>query len=723
MKKQVLFLVVLLAAVGLLAGVAASSAFANAGGYGLPCGMCHGTAGPAPVVTLVTNNGTTATYTVSAPAAHEWAVFNGSTRITGTTQDGNTATAGGFTVPVGSTYTIYAEYEEPGLATHGGQTTVSPAGVTNYTITPTAGAHGSISPTGAQTVASGGSVTFTITPDTGYHVADVLVDDASVGAVTSYPFTNVSANHTISATFAENAPVTYTITTTAGANGAIAPAGPQTVTAGSDATFSITPSAGYYVETLKIDGVDVQPTKSYTFTNVQANHSIEATFAASPTMCTITASVVGATGGAIVPAFPVFTLPPTASVTYYFVPDAGYHVEQVLVNGWPVVLGDDDEYMFASVDRHNTVSVEFARTQWTVTASVTGKGKITPAGATAVIEGDDVTYTFTPDAGNALTDVVVDGQSLGIVGSYTFDDVAANHTIQAKFVTNSVNYTITPSVTGGHGSITPAAAYVVPSTASITFYFWPDEGYMVGTVTVDGTAVAANLVEDDCYLFENVTANHTIAVSYVPAPAQYTITPSAGDHGTISPAEVQTVTSADSTTFTITPDAGYHVADVLVNGQSVGAVGSYTFTNVNADKTISASFAWTKLPTSTTLKASARTVRLNRYVKLTAGVTGGSFTNATIRYEVKKPGQKSFRLLKTVNLSSTGGATYKCKVTRRGNWYFRVKFLGDDTYLPAPVKAGIKVVCQVAPTTPLTCGCSIETEKGSGLWLSKRMMG
>ena len=486
---------------------------------------------------------------------------------------------------------------------------------------------------------------------------------------------------------------TYTITTTAGANGAITPPGPQTVTAGSDITFAITPSAGYYVETLKIDGMAVQPVKSYKFTNVQANHSIEATFAASPTMCTITASVVGATGGAIVPAFPVFTLPPTASVTYYFVPDAGYHIEQVLVDDWPVVLDDDDSYTFASVDRNNTVSVEFARTQWTVTASVTGKGKIAPTGATAVNEGDDVTYTFTPDAGNALSDVVVDGQSLGIVASYTFDDVAANHTIQAKFVTNSVNYTITPSVVGGHGSISPAAPYIVPSSANVTVYFWPDDGYMVGTVTVDGTAVAASLVEDDCYAFENVTANHTIAVSFVPAPAQYTITPSAGDHGTISPAEPQTVTVGGQ--HHVHDHAGRRLSRrrrARRTVQSVGAVETYTFTSVSADKTISASFAWTKLPTSTTLKASAKTVRRNGYVKLTARVTGGTFTNATVRYEVKKPGQKAYRLLKTVKLSSTGGATYKCKVTRKGKWYFRVKFLGDATYLPAPVKAGIRVV-------------------------------
>jgi len=75
---------------------------------------------------------------------------------------------------------------------------------TTFTITASAGANGSIDPSGEVTVSKGADQTFTITPDMGYHVADVLVDGSSVGAVTTYTFTNVTANHTISATFAIN---------------------------------------------------------------------------------------------------------------------------------------------------------------------------------------------------------------------------------------------------------------------------------------------------------------------------------------------------------------------------------------------------------------------------------------------------------------------------------------------------------------------------------------
>ena len=496
MKNKALFMVVILAAVGLLAGVAASTAFGYAGDS-RPCASCHGTTGPVPTVTLVTNDGTKATYTVAAPTGHEWAVFNGTTWLDGTYSagppprgtPGNTATAGTFTVPVGSTYTIYVAYDHADGGNSGGSTTVSPAGVTNYTITPTAGANGSISPSAPQTVASGGSVTFTITPATGYVVDDVLVNGASVGAVTTYEFTNVTANGTIAATFKLAPLQTFTILASAGANGTIAPTGEQTVAKGDDITFAITPATGYYVDTLTIDGTPVQPVKSYTFTDVSANHTIAATFAASPALPTISASVVG-TGGTFVPNLPIFSVPVGGNVTYYFVADAGYHVDTVTVDGWPVAWdADDDSYTFEKVDRDHTVSVQFARTTWNVKASVTGNGTITPSGTQAVPEGESATYTITPNAGSSITDVVVDGKSVGIVTSYTFDDVAANHTIQAKFAADAVNYTITPSVTGGGGLITPAPAFVVPSSGNLTFYFLPNDGYLVGTVTVDGAPV------------------------------------------------------------------------------------------------------------------------------------------------------------------------------------------------------------------------------------------
>ena len=74
-----------------------------------------------------------------------------------------------------------------------------------YTLTATAGEGGSITPSGEVSVKEGASQTFAIAAQEGYAIADVLVDGQSVGAVDSYTFENVTANHTIAALFTKTA--------------------------------------------------------------------------------------------------------------------------------------------------------------------------------------------------------------------------------------------------------------------------------------------------------------------------------------------------------------------------------------------------------------------------------------------------------------------------------------------------------------------------------------
>ena len=77
----------------------------------------------------------------------------------------------------------------------------------------------------------------------------------------------------------EAIPVTgYTITATAGANGSISPSGAVRVAAGGSQTFTISLSSGYVIDTLKVDGLEVTATTSYTFSEVNSNHTIEVNF-------------------------------------------------------------------------------------------------------------------------------------------------------------------------------------------------------------------------------------------------------------------------------------------------------------------------------------------------------------------------------------------------------------------------------------------------------------
>ena len=129
-------------------------------------------------------------------------------------------------------------------------------------------------------------------------MSDVRVDGSSVGAVTTYTFSNVRANHTISASFTTSASTTYTITASAGSNGSISPSGSVILSQGSSRTFTITPNSGYRVSDVRVDGSSVGAVTTYTFSNVRANHTIIASFIANETSST-SLTVTSPAGGEV----------------------------------------------------------------------------------------------------------------------------------------------------------------------------------------------------------------------------------------------------------------------------------------------------------------------------------------------------------------------------------------------------------------------------------------
>jgi len=96
----------------------------------------------------------------------------------------------------GSSYTVTVDQTISGEWTY-----ITDKSSSALTITSSAGAGGSISPSGAKIVNYGSNQTYIITSNNNYVVSDVIVDGSSVGAVYSYTFTNVTGNHTINAIF------------------------------------------------------------------------------------------------------------------------------------------------------------------------------------------------------------------------------------------------------------------------------------------------------------------------------------------------------------------------------------------------------------------------------------------------------------------------------------------------------------------------------------------
>ena len=145
--------------------------------------------------------------------------------------------------------------------------------VNTNTISASAGSGGIITPAGIVTVLKTTNASFAITPNSGFAISDVTVDGSSVGAVPSYTFTNVTADHVISASFVATSAI---ITVTQGTGGTISPQGQVVVALGNDQTFNITAKSGFQISDVIVDGNPLGAVSSYTFPAVATDHTISA---------------------------------------------------------------------------------------------------------------------------------------------------------------------------------------------------------------------------------------------------------------------------------------------------------------------------------------------------------------------------------------------------------------------------------------------------------------
>ncbi len=436
----------------------------------------------------------------------------------------------------------------------------------NHTITASAGTGGSINPSGAVPVVDGADQAFTITPDSCYSVAQVVVDGDSLGALTSYTFNAVSSDHTITASFAA---ATDTVVASAGSGGSVSPAGPIPVACGDSLAVTIAPDSCHTVADVLVDGASVGAVTAYTFSEVTANHTISASFAA----VTDTVFASAGVGGSVGPSGAV-TVTCGDDQAFTITPDSCYSVAQVVVDGDS--LGALTGYTFTGVSANHTLSATFAQNGYTVTASADSGGTITPAGAVNVACGDSLAFAVSPDSCHTVSAVLVDGFSIGPVAGYTFHDVTADHTIQAAF--DPVMFTIDASADSG-GTISPSGSVPVACGDDAGFTMSPSPGFGVLDVLVDGSSVGSV----SSYTFPGVSADHTIAASFhdVQCPAVTVESPNGGETLVVGADTLLTWTAGDN--------VGVTCVDLLLSRSGAGG----PFDTLAACLPDSGSYLWT----------------------------------------------------------------------------------------------------------------------------------
>jgi Big-like domain-containing protein len=257
----------------------------------------------------------------------------------------------GFSGSTTFTYTVKDTLGQSSAAATVTVTVAAPPGT--LTITAAAGPNGAISPAGATTVAFGASQAYTITPNPGFTVSALVVDGTMLPGATSYTFANVTVDHYINAYF-EALPATVTISAAAAPNGTISPAGATAVAGGASQAFVITPNAGFTVTALVVDGTLLPGATSYTFTNVTADHYINAYFGPVPATVTITAAA--GPNGTISPAG-ANVVAGGSNQTFTITPNAGFTVTALVVDG--ALLPGATTYTFTNVTADHYINAYF----------------------------------------------------------------------------------------------------------------------------------------------------------------------------------------------------------------------------------------------------------------------------------------------------------------------------------------------------------------------------
>lgn len=380
--------------------------------------------------------------------------------------------------------------------------------VESYDITATAGEGGTITAEGLAdgkvSVTEGESATFTITANDGYEVSDVKVDGTSVGKRTSYTFENVTAAHTIEATFAftnYTAANPFEFPTTKGTTKTLEaeyatelinsndsdsdPSWPLSLADGDWASNGKFLNCMAYKDYAKYAYVATVP-GTYTVTGTyragaanklafsEENGKITATQVDCPSTSenssltvktfTLTIEVTEAGAGTL-----VLTAPDTSK---------GPQLDKLAI------------VLTKTADEADLTELQTAITNAEAILNAADKDKYSAA---ALVELQELV-----NAGKQLT-----------TASSQADVDAKKAEITAKIADIQTQFTITATA-GNGGKIAPTGATNVYKGTSKAFTITPNDGYHVDSLTVDGTAV--DVVTE--YTFSDVTANHTIAVTF-----------------------------------------------------------------------------------------------------------------------------------------------------------------------------------------------------------------
>ncbi len=468
---------------------------------------------------------------------------------------------------------------------------VNPEG--EYPIEVTYNEGGSVSAS-AKRVDEGKPVTFTFTPDVGHELYKATVNGNDIMPLVEdnkYTINGVIDDIRLNAEFSL---IHYHIKTSCSAGGSVSVSS-YSVLYGEDVTFTVTPSEGYEIESITLNGNDITSNfsnGSYTLKGVTADQELYATF--KPLVYAVQISC-GSNGTVSVDSE---TVEYGQSVTFTITPNEGYMIEEVLYNGNDVTNKvKNGKYTITNVQGEVNLSVKFKIAEFNISV-VCGAGGNVTASTQFVNYGESVTFTIIPDKERKIESVFLNGVDITndvVDGQYTVYNIKEHIVLTVTFGYGDIAMEISCSkgcriqindVILGSGELSTLIQY----GSNVTIRLYPDKGYGISFVTINGEDVTSKF-ENNTYVMQNVTEHRNIKV--VATRTSYQIEVIESEGGTII-ASSNTVIPGGSVTFTLAPNEGYEVVSVIMNGENITdrfINGTYTVETVRTDISIQATFA------------------------------------------------------------------------------------------------------------------------------------
>ena len=379
----------------------------------------------------------------------------------------------------------------------------------------------------------------------------------------------------------------FAITATAGEGGTITAEslteGKVDVTEGESTTFTITPNSGYEIADVKVDGNSVGKKTSYTFSDVDKAHKIEATFA----FANYTAENP-------------FKFPETKGVTSTL--EAEHATELINSNdsdsdpNWPLTITSEG---WASNGKFLNCMAYKDYAKYAYTANVPGIYKVTGtyrAGALnklafseegSKIEAAQVDCPSTKEGNNLTVKTFELNIEVKTAGAGTLVLTAPDTNKAPQLDKLDIQLIRTAS----EADLTELTATIAEAEEIINAGD-KDKYSATALVELQEMVNAGKAFTEKTSQAEVDAKKAEIKAKIADIQTQFTITATAGEGGKIAPEDTTTVYKGTSKVFTITPDKGYHIESITVDGENVETIATeYAFEGIVANHTIEVTFA------------------------------------------------------------------------------------------------------------------------------------